>query len=267
MKIGTARNFFEGFFATFALAACLSFPAQARDFKIIVYGDSLMSGYKLQPEEAFAAKLERKLKKNGFSNVAVDNMSVPGDTTAAAAERINSVVVKRPDVVILELGANDALRGIAPNLIYQNLVNIMTKLYETRAVIVLVGMRAPANMGYNYTGQFENGYKTLAAGYRVPFYPFALEGVFGKADLNLADGFHPNAKGVDVMVDGIYPLVDGALRQKWSEVQSQDYQQQLLNTPVYGNDPGVQQQAPQPAVPGSTPVPMESIGAPAAPPQ
>jgi acyl-CoA thioesterase I len=198
--------------------------------RVVVFGDSLTSGFQLQPEQAFPAKLDRKLKEYGFTNVIVTNMSVPGETTAGGLERVDSVVALRPDVVVLELGANDALRGINTGVIYNNLSGILSKLVQVRAYVVFVGIKAPSNMGYSYSAQLEQGYRTLAEAYKTAFYPFALEGVLGHPDLNLADGYHPNGRGVDVMVDRIYPLVDAGVRQRWNETSyQQEYQMQMQN--------------------------------------
>jgi len=195
---------------------------------VIVFGDSLLSGYQLQPEQAFAAKLDRKFKEYGFTNVEVTDMSVPGETTAGGVERIDRVASQHPDVVVLELGANDTLRGIATGIIYNNLGTMIGKLLQVRANVIFVGIKAPSNMGYSYAAQLEQGYRTLADAYKLSFYPFALEGVVGQPDLNLADGYHPNARGVDVMVERMYPLVDDAVRQRWNAANyQQDYQMQM----------------------------------------
>lgn len=214
-----------------ALAASAS--AQADDMmRVIVFGDSLTSGHQLRSEQAFAAKLERKLKDIGFQNLEVINMSVTGETSTGGLERLNSVLVKKPDVVVVELGANDIKSGVNPNLVYSNLANILGTLLHKQIYVVLVGMKPPAHMEYEYAQQVEAIYSKLVGFYRVPFYPFALEGVYGKPELNLADGYHPNAQGVDVMVENIYRLVDAGLRWRWNiRQQEMEQEQQLRQQP------------------------------------
>lgn len=202
-------------------------PQQAEaipPIRVVVYGDSLMAGFQLQPEQAFATKLRRKLLEYGFTNVEVTDMSVPGETTGGGVERLPTLLARQPDVVVLELGANDALRGINTSVIHSNLGQIISALVQKRAYVVFIGMKAPSNMGYSYSAQMESSYRSLADAYKLAFYPFALEGVVGHPELNLADGYHPNARGVDVMVERIYPLVDTGVRNRWSELA---YQQQM----------------------------------------
>lgn len=216
-----------GVFARFSTFDAYALPP----IRITVFGDSLMSGYQLQPEQAFPAKLERKIKEYGFTNVTVSDMSVPGETTAGGVERIDTVVAQRPDIVVLELGANDALRGINTGVIYNNLSTILSKLVQNQVYVVFIGNKAPASMGYSYSVQLEQSYKTLADAYKVAFYPFALAGVVGHPELSLADGYHPNARGVDIMVERIYPLVDAGLRTLWNNMAYQrEYQRQLQKT-------------------------------------
>ncbi len=230
MKTGL-KSFLKGLAIASVLVQGFSSESYAvPPIRVIVYGDSLMSGFQLQPEQAFTAKLNRKLKEYGFTNVDVTDMSVPGETSAGGLERIDSVVNLHPDVVVLELGANDMLRGINAGVVYNNLSGMISKLLQSRAYVVFVGMKAPSNMGYSYSAQMEQGYRTLAEAYKIAYYPFALEGVVGQPDLNLADGYHPNAKGVDVMVERIYPLVDTGVRARWeSAITQQDYQGQMQN--------------------------------------
>lgn len=216
------KRIFEGFLIVLLLAAPAA--AQMRDVRVAVFGDSLTAGYRLQPEEAFPARLERKLKEVGFSNVSVINMSVPNDTTAGGLDRLHDLELQHPDIVIIELGTNDAMRGIQVKLIQQNLETMVEKLKPLNAYVVLIGARPPASLGADYAAQLDKAYRNIAQHYKLPFYPFVLEGVMGQQNLNLADGLHPNAKGVDVMVSRIYPLVDTGLRWKIQVLQyEQDY--------------------------------------------
>lgn len=195
--------------------------------RVIVFGDSLTSGHQLRPEQAFPAKLEMKLKEVGFQNLEVLNMSVSGETSTSGLERLNSVLVKKPDVVVVELGASDIRSGINPNLIYSNLANIIGALLHKQAYVVLVGMKPPPSKELEYAQQIDAIYGKLVAFYRVPFYPFALEGIYEKPELTLADGYHPNARGVDIMVENIYRLVDAGLRWRWS-IRQQEMEQEEM---------------------------------------
>lgn len=214
----------ECFLAALLVLVPAGAMAQAQQqVRVVVFGDSLTSGYQLQPDESFTARLDRKIKEVGFSNVEVVNMSVTGETTAEGAARLNSLVLAHPDVVVLELGTNDAMRGIQTNLIQKNLTDIVEKLKELNAYIVLVGTKAPTNVGLGYAQQLDEVYRHLATFYRLPYYPDVLEGVRGHQNLSMADGLHPNPQGVDVMVSRLYPYIDTGLRWK---VQLLQYQQQ-----------------------------------------
>lgn len=202
--------------------------------RVIVFGDSLTAGYQLRPEQAFPGRLERKLKDIGFQNLEVINMSVSGETSTGGLERLNSVLIAKPDVVVVELGANDIKNGANPSAIYSNLANVMGALLHKRAYVVLMGMKPPPNVELQYAQQVDAIYRKLVEFYRVPFYPFALEGVYGKPEMTLADGYHPSAQGVDVMVEGVYRMVDAGLRWRWSVRQQemeQEQMQQMQPTP------------------------------------
>lgn len=219
-------DIFERFLVIFLFVALLVgvSPAESRAdgrLRIIVYGDSLTSGYGMQLDQAYGAKLERKLREVGFTGVEVINMSVSGETTSGGLERINSLLVQQPDIVLLELGANDAIRGINIELIYTNLHAIISQLIQRNIYVILLGMKAPPNTGPIYSSRFEDIYRGAAKHYKIPFYPFFLDSIYGRPDMNLADGYHPNAKGVEVLVDYTYPLIDDAVRWK---IQVQEYQ-------------------------------------------
>ncbi len=182
-----------------ALAA-LPAAAQDRAIQLVGFGDSLMAGYQLAPSESYTAQLEAALKAEG-QKVVVTNAGVSGDTTAGGLSRIDWSVPDGTDGVILELGANDALRGISPDQSEKNLDAILARLKERKIPVLLIGILAPPNMGADYAEKFNPIYKRLADKYGVPLYPFFLDGVATISSLQLSDGMHPNAKGVTVMVE------------------------------------------------------------------
>lgn len=189
---------------------------QLSSFKIIGFGDSLMAGYLLPASDAFPHQLEEALIKNGF-DVSVENAGVSGDTTTGGLERLNWSVPDDADLVILELGANDALRGIAPAITEQNLDDMLQRLQSRKIPVVLAGMMAPPNMGADYAAQFNPIYQKLADKYNVPLYPFFLDGVMTNQSLQLEDGMHPNAEGVAVMVANFTPFIQKTV----TELQNQ----------------------------------------------
>jgi acyl-CoA thioesterase I len=181
--------------------------AEGRTFRIVAFGDSLSAGYQLGADDAFPAVLESALKARGH-DVIVENASVSGDTASGGRERLDWGVPEGTDLVILELGANDALRGIDPGITEKALDDILASLGERKIVVLLAGMLAPRNNGPDYVAAFDALYPRLAEKHGIPLYPFFLEGVQGKPDLNLADGMHPNPAGVRVIVEGILPAVE-----------------------------------------------------------
>lgn len=185
-------------------------PAEAPPFRITVLGDSLVAGYGLTAADAFPAQLERALRERGC-RVAVSNAGVSGDTTAGGRARLDWVLVDAPQLVIVELGANDALRGLPPEAAADNLDAILARLRERGIPALLAGMRAPRNLGAEYYTKFDALYPRLAERFQVPLYPFFLEGVTGVPGLNQEDGIHPNSKGVAEIVRRILPLVVSTL--------------------------------------------------------
>lgn len=189
----------------------LALPAQAAEpVHILAFGDSLTAGYGLPAPESFAAQLEKRLQEKGRF-VRVTNAGVSGDTTAGGLSRLAWSLEDKPRLVILELGANDGLRGLDPSRTRANLGALIRQCLDAGAVVILAGMRAPVNWGEDYRTQFEAAFTDLAAEYALPFYPFFLEGVIENRSLVLEDGLHPNARGVARIVDGILPLVEGEL--------------------------------------------------------
>ncbi len=201
------------FFPFLAILTVISSPAFAQTKRIVALGDSLTAGYGLQAGEDFVTKLQESLVKEGLS-VKIDNAGVSGDTTAGGLARIDWAIEgePKPDLVLVALGANDMLRGIDPAVTKGNLSKILDKLKEKNILAFLIGMRSPTSMGPFFQGKFDKIFKELAKEYDVPLYPFFLDGVAMKADLNLQDGMHPNAKGVDVIVERITPSVVKVLK-------------------------------------------------------
>jgi len=180
--------------------------AQTAPVKIAVLGDSIAAGYGVKPAEAFPARLETALKAQGRA-VTILNHGVSGDTSAGGVDRLDWMLADKPDIVFVELGGNDALRGIDPGTTERNLDAIVGKLKAANVTVWLAGMLAPRNLGPEYTKAFDGIYKKLADKYDVPLYPFILEGVAQDATFNQADGIHPNPKGVDIVVEHLLPFV------------------------------------------------------------
>ena len=181
--------------------------AAADTFKIVGFGDSLMAGYNLGPDEGFPKKLEAALRARGH-DVSIADAGVSGDTTSGGLSRLDWSVPDGTDLVILELGANDMLRGVAPAIAEKNLDAMMASLKGRGIAIVLAGMQAAPNLGPDYGKAFNGIFPTLAQKYGAPLIPFFLEGVAANPSLQLDDGLHPNAAGVDRMVEVALPIVE-----------------------------------------------------------
>jgi acyl-CoA thioesterase I len=178
-----------------------------RPVKIVVLGDSLSAGFGLPADAAFPARLAQALKAKGIAaNIA--NAGVSGDTASSGLGRLDWSVPEGTEAVIVEFGANDALRGLDPKLTKTALDGILTKLNDRHIAVLLAGMRAPRNMGADYVRSFDAIYPALASTHRLVFYPFFLDGVATDPKLNQGDGLHPNAAGVDVIVARILPRVE-----------------------------------------------------------
>lgn len=189
------------------LAVLFAVPASAIPLKIVALGDSLTAGYGLAPADGFAEKLEKALKSRGH-DVEIVNAGVSGDTTSGGLARLDWALGSDTDAVIIELGANDMLRGLPVQNIRDNLDAILRQVQARGLPVVLAGMRAAPNLGVEYGEAFDAIFPELAEKYGVLFYPFFLEGVAGSAALNQADGIHPQAAGVDIIVRGILPVVE-----------------------------------------------------------
>ncbi len=190
-----------------AISATLAFAQNSSPIKIVAFGDSLTAGYGLPAQEAFPGKLQAALKSKGH-NVEIENAGVSGDTASGGLSRLDWSIPDDTDAVIVELGANDMLRGVDPKVTRQALDDILARLQERRIPVLLAGMRAAPNMGAEYARSFETIFPDLAKKYDVVFYPFFLDGVAAQAKLALRDGMHPNAAGVEIIVDGILPKVE-----------------------------------------------------------
>jgi acyl-CoA thioesterase-1 len=190
----------------FAAATALA-DTSGKPMKIVAFGDSLSAGYQLPPGDSFPAQLQKALNARGHK-VEVANAGVSGDTTAAGLERIAWAVPSDADGVIVELGANDALRGLDPAKARANLDKILSTLSQQKAALLIAGMRAPRNYQADYTTAFDKIFPDLATKYDALLYPFFLERIALKPEFNLADGMHPNAKGVAEIVKDILPKVE-----------------------------------------------------------
>ena len=181
-----------------------------KPIKMVVLGDSLSAGLGLSAPAAFPQRLQKSLKDNGIA-VEMINAGVSGDTSSGGRDRLDWSVPDGTDAVIVELGANDALRGIDPAVTRSALSDILTRLKARGVAVMLCGMLAPPNYGADYSARFNAIYPELAKSFGVPLYPFFLEGVAADARLNQADGLHPTAEGVDVIVRNILPSVQAFL--------------------------------------------------------
>ncbi len=184
--------------------------------RILALGDSLTAGFGVAPDQAFPVRLQARLAAAGIPAEVV-NGGVSGDTSAGGLARLDWALADRPDIVLVELGANDALRGIDPRITYANLDKILARLKASGAKIMLLGMRAPPNWGSRYQTEFDAIYPKLADKYHVTLYPFFLDGVAMDPALNQGDGLHPNARGVEIIAERIEPYVARLLAGKGAQ--------------------------------------------------
>jgi acyl-CoA thioesterase-1 len=201
----------------FLLFATLLFPSVAEaGTRVLAFGDSLTAGFGLLPDQAFPVRLQARLKASG-TVVEMTNAGVSGDTSAGGLARLDWALAEHPDVVLVELGANDALRGIDPKQTYANLDKILARVKASGAKVLLLGMLAPPNWGRDYEKEFDAIYPALARKYDVPLYPFFLDGVATLPDLNQEDGIHPNKQGVEIIVGRVAPYVQRLLGGKGAQ--------------------------------------------------
>jgi acyl-CoA thioesterase I len=201
---------------TAAIAAVGTLPAEAgkadaaKPIKIVVLGDSLSAGFGLSAADAFPAKLQKALKNKGI-DIDMINAGVSGDTASGGRDRLDWSVPEGTDGVIVELGANDALRGTDPSVTRAALSDIVSRLSARGVAVLLCGMLAPPNYGRDYAARFDKIYPDLANSLGIALYPFFLDGVAAEAKLNQPDGIHPTAQGVDIIVTKIIPTVEAFL--------------------------------------------------------
>lgn len=181
-------------------------PLMAQTVNVVGFGDSLMAGYQLPGDEAFPKRLETALVNLGY-DLTIQNAGVSGDTTSGGLARLNWSVPDETDLVILELGGNDALRGITPDITQANLDQMIEALKARQIDVILVGILAPPNMGDSYSAAFNPIFEELAQKHELVLYPFFLDGVITDPSLMLADGIHPNDDGTKVMAERFLPLM------------------------------------------------------------
>jgi len=182
----------------------------AYDGTIIAVGDSLTAGLGMTIDEAWPALLERKLIADGY-NWQVINAGISGETSSGVLSRIKWIISRKPDIVILETGANDGLRGIPPDLIRENIDKAVQMLVEGKVTVILAGMQMVSNLGEEYTGSFAAIYPEIAEKHRIPLIPFLLRDVAGIPALNQADTIHPNAAGHRIIAETVFPFVVQAI--------------------------------------------------------
>jgi acyl-CoA thioesterase-1 len=203
----------SGVLMTFIFGVAFAGPSLAgnRPVRIVAFGDSLTAGYGLPAQAAFPVKLERALKAKGYA-VEIVNAGVSGDTAARGLVRLDWSVPEGTDAVIVELGANDMLLGLDPRVTRNALAEIIRRLTDRKIPVLLAGMRAAPNLGSAYGSEFERIYADLARESGVLFYPFFLDGIVTHSRFNLQDGVHPNAAGIDAIVERILPQVEELIR-------------------------------------------------------
>jgi acyl-CoA thioesterase I len=192
--------------AAIAIFICATSANAETEIRILALGDSLMAGYGLAQPNSFPSKLEHVLKNEGLT-VKVINAGVSGDTSAGGLARLEWSLVAKPHAVVLALGANDGLRGLDPKTTFDNLDAIVSSLGKKGIAVLLVGMKAPPNLGKSYGAEYDAIFPTIAKAHQLELYPFFLKGVVTKRELNQKDGIHPNEAGVGVIVRNILPYI------------------------------------------------------------
>ena len=193
-------------------------PTSQNSLTILAFGDSLTEGFGVDEDQNYPSKLESKLRGDGY-DVRVINGGISGETTSAALNRIDWMLNTEPDIVIVEIGGNDALRGIDLGLTHKNINEIVGRFSESGAVVVVAGLQITQNLGADYTKEFADIYPSVAEKYGAILIPFMLEGVAADPELNQPDFIHPNAKGYTVMVDHIYGYVLQAIELAESRIR------------------------------------------------
>lgn len=193
------------------LGLCFS-PFVVSAKTIMIVGDSLSAGYGIQPQQGWVLLLQKRLEQQYPKEHKVVNASVSGETTSGALARLPKLLqTHRPDVVVIELGGNDGLRGQPPQMIQKNLANLIQHSQKAKAKVVIFGMKMPPNYGSAYSKAFENNYKVVSQQYKVKLLPFFMEGIAGNKQLMQKDLIHPNAKAQPILLNNAYPYIKGAL--------------------------------------------------------
>ncbi|MFW2002984.1 arylesterase [Acinetobacter ursingii] len=195
------------------MVATLSLIPFAVDAKtILIVGDSISAGYGINPEQGWVQLLQKRLDQQYPKQHKVVNTSVSGETTSGALARMPKLLQSyKPDVVVIELGGNDALRGQPPQMIQKNLGQLVQQSQQAKAKVLLFGMKIPPNYGTAYSQAFENNYKVISQQYKIKLLPFFMQGIAGHKDLMQNDQIHPNAKAQSILLNNAYPYIKGAL--------------------------------------------------------
>ncbi|MGL3044288.1 arylesterase [Acinetobacter pecorum] len=195
----------------FLLSLCL-LPLGVSAKTIMILGDSLSAGYGIQPQQGWVNLLQKRLEQQYPKQHKVVNASVSGETTSGALARLPKLLqTHRPDLVVIELGGNDGLRGQPPQMIQKNLASLIQQSQKAKAKVIVFGMKMPPNYGQAYSKAFENNYKVVSQQYKVKLLPFFLAGVAGNKTLMQKDLVHPNAKAQTILLNNAYPYIKGAL--------------------------------------------------------
>ena len=201
----------SAFHCLFFSMICL-LPVSSFAKTIMILGDSLSAGYGLNPQQGWVALLQQRLNQQFPKQHQVVNASVRGETTSGALARLPKLLqTHKPDVVVIELGGNDGLRGQPPQMIQKNLAQLIQQSQKSQAKVVLLGMKIPPNYGAAYSQAFEKNYQTLSQQYKVKLHPFFMNGIAGNKNLMQKDLIHPNAVAQKILLDNAYPLIQGAL--------------------------------------------------------
>ena len=195
----------------FVLSLCL-LPLGVSAKTIMILGDSLSAGYGIQPQQGWVNLLQKRLEQQYPKQHKVVNASVSGETTSGALARLPKLLqTHRPDLVVIELGGNDGLRGQPPQMIQKNLASLIQQSQKAKAKVIVFGMKMPPNYGQAYSKAFENNYKVVSQQYKVKLLPFFMQGVAGNKTLMQKDLIHPNAKAQTILLNNAYPYIKGAL--------------------------------------------------------
>ncbi len=193
-----------------ATLSLIPFAVEAKT--ILIVGDSISAGYGINPEQGWVQLLQKRLDQQYPKQHKVVNASVSGETTSGALARMPKLLQNyKPDVVVIELGGNDALRGQPPQMIQKNLGQLVQQSQQAKAKVLLFGMKIPPNYGTAYSQAFENNYKVISQQYKIKLLPFFMQGIAGHKDLMQNDQIHPNAKAQSILLNNVYPYIKGAL--------------------------------------------------------